>query len=199
MAKTTLRNIFRGKFYCKNFPIFALLISFLFSSCGFQVIYRDEEKTGSFSSELAAIRIKKNRTMLDQKMRNNLYDILNPDFLKVEPRYFLEIQLSTSTSSTYITSTGATGRNRIHLTATYHLKNLHDLSEISSGAAEVSDNYDVSSNRYGTLIADKFLRENLTKMIAQNIRNSIVNDLVEIRRNCQNPPKKNFVCPLSNY
>ncbi len=177
--------------------LFCLASLFLSASCNFQVIYKDEYKSGSFSSELAAIRIKKNRDMLDQKMRNNLYDVLNPDFLKVEPLYFLEVSLTSTTSDTFITSTGASGRKRVLISATYQLKNLKNLAVISSGTTEANDNYDISSNRYGTLVADQYIKNNLTKIIAQNIRNSIVNDFVEIRHDCQNPPSKNFICPLS--
>lgn len=183
------------------FAIFSLIFLLIFSpltltSCGFQVIYKDQEKSDSFAAELAAIRIKKERSNLDLQLKNNLYDVFNPDYLKVEPRYFLEIKISSSTGWSYITSTGAAGRKRAMIAANYVLKNAQTMQMISQGTTDASDNYDVSLNRYGTEVAEDYIKQNITKIIAQNIRNSIVNDLIEVKRDCQNPPQKNFICPL---
>jgi hypothetical protein len=60
------------------------------------------------------------------------------------------------------------------------------MKEITSGAVEISDNYDVSQNRFGTYTAQNYVENNLTKLIAQNIRNSLVNDLVELQKRCSN-------------
>jgi hypothetical protein len=50
----------------------------------------------------------------------------------------------------------------------------------------------VTTNRYATYKTGVFVENNLTKIAAQNIRNSIVNDLVELRRRCveKEPSKK---------
>lgn len=178
--------------------IFTLSCALIINSCGFQVIYKDQYKEKSFSNELASIRIKKNRKQLDQQLKNNIYDTLNPDYIKVEPKYFLETTLTTNTFSTFITSTGASGRNRVNLVVSYKLKNLKTMELISEGTTSMSDNYDVSTNRYGTLVADDYIKNNLTKIIAQNIRNSIVNDIIEMRKKCENPPDGDFVCPLED-
>ncbi len=165
-----------------------IIITFLllsFSSCGFQVIYNDDKKeidTSSYNDELAAIRIKKDRNRLSQELKNNLYDSLNPDYLKVEPKYFLTLVTAKVTSSTFTTSTGASGRNRITITVNYTLKSLEDGQIISTGTITANDNYDVSTSRYGTYTADEYVQSNLTKVLAQNIRNSLVNDLIEMKK-----------------
>ena len=179
-----------------------LFIIFCLGACGFQVIYKDhkEGNATSYVEELAAVRIKKNRTHLDQTLKNNLYDLLNPDYIKVEPKYFLELKISRTLSSTFISSTGASGRNKVTLLINYELKNLETAAIISVGSTTVNDNYDVTSNRYGTYSAENYVDANLTKIAAQNIRNSLVNDFIETRKKCQFQIKvdKYFLCPLGN-
>ena len=63
-------------------------------SCGFQMIYNEDDKKieTSYEQDLAAIVIRKDRTKLDQDLKNNLYDLLNPDYIKVDPKYFLSLK-----------------------------------------------------------------------------------------------------------
>ncbi len=163
--------------FFKNFFIFLLI--FNFSSCGFQVIYKDQFDEASISNKLASIKIKKNREYLHQKLKCNLLDVLNPDSIKVEPKYILEITYTTKTSPTFTNITGSSGRNKMTISVSYDLKKLNDLSLVSSGKTEVYDSYDVDLNRYGTYSAEEFVKENLTKVVSQNIRNLIVSDLIE--------------------
>ncbi len=162
-------------------------------SCGFKTIYGDNnfnnqenstsENNINYENDFAAIRIKKDRTKLDQDLKNSLYDLLNPDNIKVEPKYFLILKAKTSTLSTFITTSGTPGRNKVFLYVTYELKDLTTGETISTGNVVNNDNYDISNNRYGTYTIDEFVQNNLTKVVAQNIRNSLVNDIVKMHNN----------------
>lgn len=177
--------------------IIAIAILFSLFSCGFQVIYRDEESHLSYESDLAAIRIKKTRTKLDQKLKNNLYDVLNPDQLKIEAKYFLILEIQENISPTFITITGASGRNKITLNVKYQLKNLENAKEIASGSSSANDSYNVTANRYATFTSEEYLRENLTKLVAQSLRDSLVNDFIEIKKECaEKKDDKYFACPI---
>ncbi len=166
----------------KKFFVILLLSNLL--SCGFQVVYKEEggKIENPYEEELAAIRIKKNRTKLDQDLKNNLYDVLNPDYVKAEPKYFLILTPTKTTSSTFTTSSGASGRNRVILNVGYELRSLDTGETISSGSTLVNDNYDVTKNRFGTYTSDEYVQSNLTKVAAKNIRNSLVNDLIEMKK-----------------
>lgn len=155
-------------------------------SCGFQVIYKERgnESDISYVKELAAIKIKKDRDRVSQELKNNLYDLLNPDYVKTEPKYFLILTNSESISPTFITSTGSSGRNKITLNASYILRDLNSAAIIATGTTSVNDNYDLSTSRFGTYTAENYIRNNLTKLAAQNIRNSLVNDLIEMKKKC---------------
>ena len=177
--------------------IIIILTTLNLFSCGFQVIYRDEESHASYENDLAAIRIKKDRTTIDQKLKNNLYDLLNPDSKNVEAKYFLILDSTEVVSPTFITVTGASGRNRITINVKYQLKNLATATTISQGSTSVNDSYNVTDNRYSTYVSDEYLRTNLTKVAAQNIRNSLVNDFIEVRKECEEKKDdKEFRCPL---
>jgi len=172
-------------------------------SCGFRIIYEERNDVVSYAQRLAEIRIKKDRTRLSQELKNNLYDILNPDYIKAEAKYFLILTVNNGTSSSLTTSTGSSGRNRVVLNATYELKSLKTGDTISKGSTSVNDSYDVTTNRYGTYVAGDYVQSNLTKIAAQNIRNSLVNDMIEAIRKCEDKTKikedEGFVCPLEDY
>ncbi len=197
-ADLTTRNFKTGSRACLKI---ILLLSLC--SCGFQVIYRERgsESEVFYVEELAAIRIKKDRTKLSQKLKNNLYDILNPDHVKAEAKYFLILSVKEAISSTFTTSSGASGRNKVILDVAYEFKNLATGATISTGTTSVNDSYDVTANRYGTYTADEYIRSNITVIVAQNIRNSLVNDLIEVRKKCDGKVEvkvdENFECPLS--
>ncbi len=160
-------------------PIFVI---FFVISCGFQVIY-DEKKTGiSYEKELAAIKIQKSEGRLSQEIRNSLYDLFNPDLIKVEPKYILVLNISESISSTFLTSTGASGRNKVTLNVSYNFIDFKTGKKISSQKISVSDNYDVQINRYATEEAEEYTKSNLSKIAAQNIRNFLVNDIIEFNK-----------------
>jgi hypothetical protein len=179
----------------KKFLVTSLVFTLV--SCGFQVMYRDEESHASYENDLAAIRIKKDRTAIDQKLKNNLYDLLNPDSTNVEAKYFLILDVTEAVSPTFITITGASGRNKITINVSYELKNLATATTISKGTTSVNDSYNVTDNRYSTDVADEYLRNNLTKVAAQNIRNSLVNDFIEVRKECEEKKQdKEFKCQI---
>ncbi len=181
--------------------LFTIITICSLSACGLQVVYKDQNLSTSLSHELAGIRIKKDRTELSQQLRNNLYDLLNPDHIKAQSKYFLILKLTQSSTPTFITTTGASGRNKITLGVNYELRNSENMQEITKGRVEISDNYDVSLSRFGTYVSQNYVENNLTKLIAQNIRNSLVNDLVELQKRCNNLKNNNeedSVCYFNN-
>ncbi len=178
----------------KKIKIFKIILYIIFilniCSCGFQVVHKDQNISSSISHELAGIKIKKNRTLLSQQLRGNIYEAINPDQIITNTKYFLILDIKNSISSTYITTTGASGRNKIIINVNYELRNAENMQKITNGTVEISDNYDVSSNRFGTYVAQNYVENNLTKLIAANLRNLLVNDIVEFQKRCLNIKNK---------
>lgn len=164
--------------------IILLLLLFSFFSCGFHPIYKADNKISesnqSYSQELAAIQIKPERKRLNQELRNNLETVLNPDNIKTDPKYLLTITLTKNLVSTFITSTGASGRNQVTLIANYQLKDLSSGEIIASGVVSARDDFDVdTTKRFANYITEDSIASNLTLQIAQNLRNLLINDIVD--------------------
>ncbi len=165
-------------------------LSLLTTSCSFYAIYKERDEASaevekiSYLPDLEAIRIEKIPTRLGQEIKKNLYAMFNPQNVVVEPKYFLTLKVTQSVGSTYTTITGSSGRNKAHITTNYELKNLSNAKTISLGNTSTSGSYYVTDNRYGSYVAEEDTGSNLAVIIAQNIRNSIVNDFIEWDR-CQ--------------
>lgn len=168
----------------------SLLILILLSSltsCGFQVLYRDNDQEKlSYEKEFSSIRIQKSDGRMSQELRVALLDLLNPDNFNVEPRYVLILSENKAISGTFITFTGASGRNKVSLTVNYELLDLQSGEIVATNSTIVNDNYDVQINRYGTYVADAYATSNLSKVAALNIRNLLANDFIEIRKASEN-------------
>jgi hypothetical protein len=160
--------------------IISILILNLFSACGFQPIYKNDITRGgiNYENELAAIKISGDKKRIDQKLKVNLQEILNPNKLEIEKEYNLTIKISKKTVGTFINDTGSAGRNKVILNANYKLSRIADDEIIASGNATAKDDFDVKEKRFADYITEESIELNLTKLIAQNIRDLIINDLI---------------------
>lgn len=160
----------------KRIIVFVLLLS----GCGFQPLYKTSDNVGgqNYKQDLASIQIKEERKRINQELRNNLKQVLNPDDLKIDPKYLLTVGVQKGVTATFITSTGSSGRNQVTLTAKYQLKDLTSNKIISSGTTNAIDYYTVNvDQRFANYIAEDSIASNLTLVLAQNIRNLLVIDL----------------------
>ena len=175
--------------------IYFLIILSLFSSCGFHAIYRSDnkisDKSQGYNEELASINVEVTRKKLNQDLKNNLEQVLNPDGIKVDAKYSINISLDKNTVSTFTTYTGSSGRNKVILTANYQLKDLKSGEVIATGTATAKDDFNVEQiNRFANYIAEDNIASNLTLIIAQNIRNLLINDIVNNYK-VRDIPKRN--------
>ena len=163
--------------------IFFVILFLSLTSCGLHAVYKErEDEDMSYVEDLAAIRMKKERNALHQELKNNLYDLLEVEYKKVEPKYFLTVNISKTITSTFTTTTGSSGRNRVNMDVSYDLKSLETGEIISSGTTTVWDSYEISTNRFGTVTAEDYILTNLTKTAAKNLRNLLINDIIEMRK-----------------
>ena len=100
----------------------------------------------------------------------------------VTPKYLLTISLSTNATPSYTTASGTSGRIMISLNATYSLKDINSDELVSANGVNAIDNNNITDARFANYISEEVIEVNLTKIIAQNIRNLIINDLVSERK-----------------
>jgi LPS-assembly lipoprotein len=167
-----------SKFSLNHKLLFITLSLNLLVGCGFQPIYKTNVKNGTnYENELAAIQIKGVQKRIHQKLKNNLEDTLNPNNIKVRKKYILSIKIQKSISATLINPTGSSGRNKVTLTATYDLKTIDSKEIIASGNAIAKDDYNIASKKFANYITQEEMELNITKLIALNIRDLLINDL----------------------
>ncbi len=162
--------------------ITVLSILQLASSCGFTVLY-DQKDTGlNYEKELAAIKIQKSAGTTSQELRTAIYNAINPDNFNEEIKYYLVLSSSESISSTFLTSAGSSGRNKITMNVDYKLKSYANDKIVASGSVIDSESYNINLNRYGNYTAEEFARSNLLKALSQKIRNLLVQDLIGLKQ-----------------
>jgi hypothetical protein len=158
-----------------------LLFLFL-TSCGLHPIYKTNNKISdqsqSYRKELASIMVLVERKKINQDLKNNLEKTLNPEGIKTDPKYSISITLSRSLSSTFTNFTGSSGRNKVILVANYQLKDLNSKEVIATGTTAAKDNFDVEDKSFANYIAEDAIASNLTLIIARNIRDLLINDIV---------------------
>jgi len=151
----------------------------LISGCGFQPIYKTnlQDDNIKYENKLAAVSISVKRKRLHQKLKHNLTKVLNPNEISVEKEYVINIDIRKTISSTLIRPTGSSGRNKVTLIADYSLRRISDNEIIANGQTTAKDDFDVEEKRFANYIAQEEIALNLTRLIAQNIRDSLINDL----------------------
>ena len=160
-----------------------LLIGLLFfSSCGFQTIYGSGNKISAnskaYEEELASIKINIARSKLNQDLKNNLQQVLNPNEIEIQPKYLIKIDLKKSIASTFTTDTGSSGRIKVILDSNYRLFDIESEELIATGKVNAKDDYDLGDNRFANYATEESIASNLTLIVAQNIRNLLIRDIV---------------------
>ena len=174
--------------------IIALLVLFLNISCGLQPVYRtlgSESKSDDYKQELATIKVEVKqssikRKLLEQQLTNHLEDMLNPDFITADYKYLLTISLQSNQSSSFITSVGTTGRSKIILTASYQLKQINTNELIASNSTSAEDDTNITDKRFANYATEQEIERNLTKIVAANIRNLVINDIFVAKQQVKN-------------
>lgn len=169
----------------KKFSLFTIFIAtFSLASCGFQPIYynNSSENNIDYHEKLTLVKIKKYRSNIHHELYRNLTKILNPYDVQKQKEYILDIKLTNKKSSTFTTSTGSSGRNKITLTAKYKLLDIKSNDILGFGTVSESGDFDVGDKRFANYITEEEIKLQLTKLISIDIRNIIINDLYQITK-----------------
>jgi LPS-assembly lipoprotein len=160
-----------------KFIVSSIFLSFFLLSCGLRPIYQIN-KDYSYQQDLAAIKITLERKKINQDLQSNLEKVFNPSAIEVDTKYLLNVTLRKSLSSTFTSYSGSSGRNRVTLVANYKLIDLGSDKIIATGTTSASDDFDVFSKKFANYVAEDYITTNLTLIIADNIRNLLINDMV---------------------
>ena len=153
--------------------IIYIVILLISASCGFKPLYRVNNNI-NYNNDITSIKVQASNKKYNQILKNNLYDLINPKNIKNDAKYLLKIDISKNINSTYITETGSSGRNRVTISVHYIMEEIASDNIIASNNVSLSENYDITSNRYASHKMEEYKINNLLKIIAKDIRNEII-------------------------
>ncbi len=151
-----------------------LTFIFFLASCGFKPIYSNDNNN-NINQLLTNIKIQASNKKDNLFLKNYIYDYINPyNNSNPDYQYILLLDISKNISTAYITKTGSSGRNRVQIDVKFTLKEITNSEIILQNTISLSDNYDVTSNRYATHKMEEYIIKNILKIIAKDIRNNII-------------------------
>jgi hypothetical protein len=155
-----------------NTAIIYIALLLLSASCGFKPLYK--LNSNIYDSNITSIKVQASNKKYNQILKNNLYDIMNPKNIESDFKYLLKFDISKNINSTYTTQTGSSGRNRVTINVNYVMTDIVTKKIIVNNDISLSENYDITSNRYASHKMEEYKVNNLLKIIAKDIRNDII-------------------------
>lgn len=148
--------------------ILTVLSLLLISACGFSPLYRTNGiKTTNLT---AAVKIEPIADYDGYLLQNFLTDGLNPNKMDVAKKYKLIVHLNApSISEQNIQDDNFSSRERMTLTASYQLMDIKTAETVINTTSSATGAYNIATDAYATWMAQKKVRENLIKMLADRI------------------------------
>jgi|SRR5579872_1874320 len=140
-------------------------------ACGFHPLYAHHSQSG-FDADLASIKVNTIADRQGQELAIALRDGLNPRGARVEPRYTLDVKLSSVSENIGIRPDGTASRSEIAMTAQFILKDLRQPTAnaiVFQGITHSVSSYDVLNDNYATLIAQQTAQERTVRDIGDDI------------------------------
>lgn len=151
--------------------VFALF--FLMAGCGFSPLYLTKgEKTTTLTAAVSVLPIENYDGYL---LQNYLSDALNPDKVTIPKIYDLSVSLQAPfISEQNIQDDNFSSRDRMTLTAGYRLINNQTKKVLIDTTTSATGAYNIAVQPYATWMAQKRVKENLIKMLAERISIHVV-------------------------
>jgi LPS-assembly lipoprotein len=158
----------------------ALLVA-LVAGCGFRPVHAtkalivDEAAAGPTALEaLAATEVTPIADRPGQLLRNELVFLFSAGAEPVTPRYSLGVTLSETVSTIAVQITGLATRANLRLNANYVLTDLATAQIMLRGQADAFGSYDLLSDEFATLIAERYTREQAVERLARILHMRLV-------------------------
>lgn len=148
--------------------LFTFLSLLLVSACGISPLYLTQ---GQETTNLtAAVEIQPIADYEGYLLQNYLSDGLNPKKMVAPKKYRLNVHLNMpNISDQNIQNDNFSSRERMTLSVSYRLTDIQTGQTVISTTASATGAYNVATDPYSTWMAQKKVRENLVKMLADRI------------------------------
>ena len=149
-----------------------LLAAVLLGGCGFQPLYGGG-KSGPIAMELSSIKIGLIADRSGQILRNHLMDKLTPFGQPAKAKYALKVTMNEGIASLAVKKSKIATRANLRVTANFVLTQNDSGESLFNGSSSVVASYNVLSENFSTLIAEKDARGRAINGVAENIQNRL--------------------------
>ena len=139
------------------------------AACGFHPLYAPPTASTT-DPRLAAIQVAQIPERVGQRLTIALRDSFNPSGATVDPKYRLNVTLSTTRRDVAIRRDGTATRAEVAVNANYHLMDLGDGSIAMRGSARSVSSVDLVVNEYANLVAEEDARTRAAEDLALEIQ-----------------------------
>lgn len=147
-----------------------LALSLLLAGCGFRPLYRQDNVNGGTVPLMAAISIPAPGDRLEQLVRNELVERLNPTGQAANQRYLLTIKMTESRGAVLVTRTESVSRFNLNESLEYRLVDSATGRLLTTGTLFSTASYNVLRAEYANLAAEEDARVRAIRDLADLMR-----------------------------
>ena len=148
----------------------ALLLLFL-SSCNITPLYKANQENYDL---LTQVNIKSVQGEKDYILRHYLDSALNPNNIKAQKRFDLDISVTQSAGGTLVQRDSTVTDTDMIIVANFSLKSIKDNKEIKSGRIQVVTNFEDALSSYASFSQKNKAYDNALKEIVRSIKSYIL-------------------------
>ena len=145
----------------------------LSSGCGFEPVYKMVD-TPEFNDALRYIQIAPIENRVGQQLRNHLVQDIAPLGNQKPIKYVLSVSLTETKSNLAIKKSEIATRANLIFRANYKLFSKSTGKELTSGQSHMITSYNILTQTFATLIAEKDARKRAVREISSDISGKVV-------------------------
>ena len=142
------------------------------TGCGFAPVYGSGTNS-VFEIEMRAIEIKPIENRIGQQLRNQLEQQITPKGGSRVSKYVLVVTLSESKQGLAVKKSEIATRANLNFQASYHIIEKSTKKTLTSGSSRMVTSYNILTETFATLIAEKDARKRAVREISLDITTKI--------------------------
>lgn len=152
--------------------IYAILILFALTSCGFQPVYNDNNKGGRLSEiKVGNISYASNVPSRESRaLRGALEHELNWSYTDSQKKYILDVSYTLSIEGAAIQSNALATRNNLKINLNYILKDIITDKIIEQNTLVGIESFDIPSSPYSNYVSKEEIAVRVAKSLATELR-----------------------------
>ncbi|MDP6642559.1 MAG: LPS assembly lipoprotein LptE [Rhodospirillales bacterium] len=149
-----------------------ILIAVMLAGCGYAPVYSGGPGA-KVKRDLSVVAIGPIRDRVGQRLRNHLFDLINPHGRPAKPEFDLSVDLEESKQELAVRKTEIATRANLSLTVKFTLTRRGQKRNLLTGQSVSVTSYDILTSEFATLAAEKNARERAVRELSIYIANRL--------------------------